>query len=150
MPHILQRALDPRVAPRRIVLRHSDDEPLDLRKHAATSASGGIRPFPGDELSVPPENRVGRDDGRDPTKPSAAYPVSMYGQPAAFIIGEADPTVQVRAEDAVFFDQIGDGRVGLVGPPAGHRHHEESNHGDIHDRGSLYHRLNIAPANYLG
>ena len=62
------------------------------------------------------------------------------GQPAAFVIGKADPAAQVRAKDAVFLDQVGHGLLPLVGPPASHCHHEESNRGDIHDRGSLYHR----------
>ena len=47
----------------------------------------------------------------------------------------------MRAADAVFLDQIPNGLLPLVGPPAGHGHHEESNRGDIHDRGSLHQRL---------
>ena len=31
------------------------------------------------------------------------------GQPTAFLIGQAYPAAQVRAEDAVFFDQVGHG-----------------------------------------
>ena len=57
------------------------------------------------------------------------------------LIRQADPATQVRAEDAVFFDQIGDGRLPLVGPPAGHGHHEQTNRRDIHDRGSLRDRV---------
>jgi hypothetical protein len=45
-------------------------------------------------LSVPPENRVGRDDRRDLTEPATAHPVSMHGQPTAFFIGEADPATR--------------------------------------------------------
>ena len=65
----------------------------------------------------------------------------VKGHPTAFLIGQADPAAQVRAEDAVLFNQIRDGLLLLVGPPAGHGHHEESNRGDIHDRGSLHQRL---------
>ena len=39
--------------------------------------------------------------------------------------------------------QIRDGLLLLVGPPAGHGHHEESNRSDIHDGGSLPHPLNV-------
>ena len=63
------------------------------------------------------------------------------GQPTAFLIGQADPPAQMRAEDAVLFDQIRDGLLLLVGPPAGHRHDEESKRSNIHDRGSLHQRL---------
>jgi hypothetical protein len=70
--------------------------------------------------------------------------MSMDGQPTAFVIGEADSAVQVRAEDPVLFEQEGDCVLSLVGPPASHGHHEESKHGDVHDRGSLHYRLNGA------
>ena len=52
---------------------------------------------------------------------------------------------EMRAEDTVFFNQIRDVRLPLVGPPAGHGHHEQSNCGDIHDRGSLPHPPNGQP-----
>ena len=67
----------------------------------------------------------------------------MHGQPTAFFIGEADPATEARAEDAVFLNQIRDARLPLVGPPAGHGHHEESNRSDIHDGESLSYPLNI-------
>ena len=102
-----------------------------------------VRPLPRDQLSVPPENRVGCDDRRDLTEPATAQPVSKHGQPTAFVIGEADPATEARAEDAVFLNQIRDARLPLVGPPAGHGHHEESNRSDIHDGGSLPHPLNV-------
>jgi len=92
---------------------------------------------------VPPENRVGCDDRRDLTEPATAHPVSMHGHPTAFFIGEADPATEARAEDAVFLNQIRDARLPLVGPPASHGHHEESNRSDIHDGGSLPHPLNV-------
>src|SRR5206468_12300887 len=65
----------------------------------------------------------------------------VRGQPTAFVIGETDTAAQVRAEDAVFFNQVGDARLPLISPPAGHCHHEQSNRGDIHHRGSLHQRL---------
>ena len=94
---------------------------------------------------MPSENRVGRDDRGDLTEAATALPASAHGQSTAFLIGQADPAAQARAEDTVFFDQIGDGLVSLVGPPASHSHHEESERGDIHDRGSLHHPLDSAP-----
>ena len=90
---------------------------------------------------MPAQNRVGRDDRRDLTEAMPAQPMPVHGQPTSFLIGQADPAAPVRAEDAVLFDQICDRLLTLVGPPAGHRHHEESNRGHIHDRGSLHYRL---------
>jgi len=77
------------------------------------------------------------------TESATAHPVTRHGQPTAFFIGEADPATEARAEDAVFLNQIRDGRLLPVGPPAGHGHHEESNHSHIHDGGSLPHPLNV-------
>jgi hypothetical protein len=39
---------------------------------------------------MPPENRVGCDDRGDVTKAATAKPMSMHGQPTAFLIGQAD------------------------------------------------------------
>jgi len=138
MSDVFQRALDACVAPGGILLRYPNDEPLDFHQDAATSQSCGVRPFPRDQLPVPSENRVGRDDRRDLTEPATAYPVSLHGQPTALVIGEADPATEARGEDAVFLNQIRDARLPLVGPPAGHGHHEKPNRGDIHDRRSLH------------
>ena len=57
---------------------------------------------------MPPEHRVGRDDRGDLTRAPTAQPVPVHGQPPPFVIGQADPATQLRAEDAIFFDQIGD------------------------------------------
>src|SRR5207244_10809720 len=65
---ILQRAKDPRVAPRGILLGHAHHQTPDLREHARTTApSLRVRPFPRDELPMPAANRVGRDDRGDVT-----------------------------------------------------------------------------------
>jgi hypothetical protein len=94
---------------------------------------------------MPPENRVGRDDRGDLMKSATAQPVSVHCQPTPFLIGQTDPAAQVRAKNAVFFDQIGNRLLPPVGPPTGHSHHEESNRSDIHNRGSLHYRLHGAP-----
>src|SRR3989442_4065530 len=124
MPDILQRPLNPCVAPGGILFRHPDNEMLDLFEHAPTTWPANVRPLPRDQLSVPPENRVGCDDRRDLTEPATAHPVSMPGQPTAFFIGEADPATGARAEDAVFLNQIRHPRLPLGGPPPGPSHHE--------------------------
>jgi hypothetical protein len=145
MADALQGPLDPRVAPGSILLRHPDDQTADLREQTATPSSCRVRPFPRDQLLTPPENRVGRDDRSDLTESATAQPVFVHSQPTAFLIGQTDPAAQVRAEDAVFFDQMGNRLLPLVGPPAGHRYHEESNRSDILDRRSPPYRLHGAP-----
>jgi len=65
----------------------------------------------------------------------ATEPVSVHGQPTAFVIRETYPAAKMGAEDAILFNQIRNARLPLVRPPAGHGHHEESNRGEIHDAG---------------
>ena len=86
MPDILQRALDPGVAPGGILFGHPDHETLDLLEHAPTTWPSHVRPLPRDQLSVPPENRVGCDDRRDLTEAATAQPVSVPRQPTTVLI----------------------------------------------------------------
>lgn len=68
-------------------------------EHAATPSAFRIGPFPGDQLSMPPQNRIGRDDRGHLTQPSPAQAVAAYGQSAAFIIGQPQaPATQLPAE----------------------------------------------------
>jgi hypothetical protein len=69
MTDIFQRADDPSIAPRGILLRHSHNQSLDLGENArTTTALLRIRPLAGDEPPMPAQNRVGCDDRRDLTE----------------------------------------------------------------------------------
>jgi hypothetical protein len=52
----------------------------------------------------PAKNRVGRDDRGVLTESATAQPVPVHRQPTPFLVGEADPSAQVRAEDPVLFN----------------------------------------------
>jgi len=82
---------------------------------------------------MPAKYRIGCDDRRDLAQSATTEPVSVHGQPTAFVIRETHPTAKMGAEDAILFNQIRNARLPLVRPPAGHGHHEESNRGEIHD-----------------
>lgn len=59
MPDVLRGALDPCVAPRRILLSHPNDEAPDLGEHTTATGLGlHVRPLPGDESAVPQEHGV--------------------------------------------------------------------------------------------
>jgi hypothetical protein len=49
-------------APRRILLRHADDQSPDVERHAAPAGPSTVRPFPGDQLTMPAQQGVGRRD----------------------------------------------------------------------------------------
>src|SRR5215471_21335728 len=102
MPHVLQRALDPRAAPRWILLRHPYHEAPDFGDHAATTRPAGVRPLPGDELTMPPQQRFGCHDRGDLTQRPTAHTEGAYHEAAPFLIGQAQtPRAQLPPEQAV-------------------------------------------------
>src|SRR5947209_4433680 len=65
MPEVLQGTLNPAVAPPRILTRHPDGQLADFTEHARSADASSISgPFTGDELSMPPQNRVRHDQRR--------------------------------------------------------------------------------------
>src|SRR4051812_20496490 len=71
-----------------------------------------VRPFARDQLLMPPQNRVGRDEGGDLTPPATAQPVPAHGQPTPLVIAQPQaPSPQLPPQDAILFDQI---RHGLL------------------------------------
>jgi hypothetical protein len=113
--------LDPRVTPCRILLRHADDKSPDLEQHPAPSGLSAARPFPGDQLAMPPQQGVRRRDRGDLPQGRTADSVRTRRQPAAIIIGQAHaPDAQLAAEAPVFFDQVGDDLPFSAGQPVGH------------------------------
>ena len=103
MANVLQRADDPGVAPRGVLLGHPHHQEPDLCQHAGTTVLPlRVRPFARDQLPMATQNRVGRDDRRDLTEAATAQPGAVPRQPTAFLIGQAEPAAHVPAENAVF------------------------------------------------
>jgi hypothetical protein len=110
MPHVLERALDPRVAPRRILPRHPQNQSPDLDEDAATMLAGSlVRPFTDDQLPVPPQQRVRRHTRGDLAQRATPHPDGARREPPPVVIGEAkaSPT-QLPSQEAVLFDQVRD------------------------------------------
>jgi hypothetical protein len=92
MARILERTLNPRVAPGRILLGHSSDELPDLDDNtAAAGPRCPIRSFARDQLPVPPQQCVWRDDRRDLTYHLSAQPVCTYRQPSPIVVNQPRP-----------------------------------------------------------
>jgi hypothetical protein len=113
MIEILQRALDARVAPPRVLGRHPDDEPADLREYARPSETPSrVRPFSGDEVAMPPQNRVGCDERRNLRQHATPQPLGEDGQPSPVVIRQPQtPMAQLRLQDSVFLAQVEDDLV---------------------------------------
>src|SRR5262245_11096276 len=108
MPEVLQRALDPPVAPRRILSRHPHCQLADLGEDAGPSdAASGRRPFPRDELAVPSQNRLGGDKRRYLRQHRSPEHVAPTRQPAALRVGQLQPaSSDLRFENAILLSQI--------------------------------------------
>jgi hypothetical protein len=105
MPHILQRTLDPRVAPRRIFLRHPHDQAPNLEEDVVAAGLPRVRPFPRNQSAIPPQQRVGRHDRGDLQEDCPAHPVRTGGQPAAIVVSQAQPPApKLAPQELVFLD----------------------------------------------
>ena len=120
MPEVLERSLDPRIAPARIIGRHPNHETADFHVHTgSTRPRRRICPLPHYQFAVPPENGVRRDDRRDFREDPAAQALSDDSKmPTVFIIQPQPPPVQLRFQDSVLFAQEFDDIVLLPLEPA--------------------------------
>jgi hypothetical protein len=89
-----------RIAPRRVLFGHPDHEATDLDQDLpAVDRGPAVRPFPRDELAVPPQQRVGRDDRGDIAYCTPADAVAPPGQPPAIVISQTQaPAAQLTAQ----------------------------------------------------
>ena len=147
MPQILQRALDAGVAPARILGRHPHGQAANLQEHAGPSRPMlRVCPFPRDELPMPSQNRVRRDDCGDLAQDAPSQPMPQDGEPPPVVIRELEPLpTQLASKDPILFNQVGHGTSLLAIQPANHdrEHHLESRRVD--HGGSLYHSVRMVP-----
>jgi len=109
MADVLERALEPRVPRRGIVARHPYDELTDLGQHPAPSGSLGVRPLAGDQLAMPPQQRVGRRDRGNLPQGRTAESVRSRRKSTAIVVREPQPTcTKLTPQESVFFDQVRD------------------------------------------
>jgi hypothetical protein len=145
MPDVLQRAANPRVAPRRVLLRHAHNQPPDLRKHARTNTSSfAVGPFPRDQLSMPSEDRVRSDDRRDLALHASAQSVPTNGEPTPLVIAEPKtPALELLPQDAILHNQVRHGLLLASIQPADQRREQHAEKKCV-DHGGTVHRANRA------
>ena len=107
MAEVLERALDPRVAPARIVGGHPDHQAPDFHLYSGSpKPRRRVRPLPRDQLAVPSENRVRRDDRRNLRENPSAEALTDDGKTPPFVVTEPhSPAVQLRLQYTVLFPQ---------------------------------------------
>ena len=143
MPNVLEGPANARVAPGWVFFGHPHDELPDLLDHAGTSEPlAGIGPFPGDEVSVPPQNGVRRHDRRDLAQCHASKAVSTHRETTPLILRESQPAAaQLGTQDAILFHQIPDHVLLTSTEPAREGREEDLKRGNGNNHGgaSLLH-----------
>lgn len=132
MTKILERSLDARVPPARIVRRHPDNQASDLNQHSRSARPPSREgPLPRNQIAMPSENGVGRDERRNFSQHAASESLPQHGEPSALTIVQPEPlAAQLRLERAVLFAEEGDHIALLALKPAKQRRqqHLQRNH----------------------
>ena len=104
---VFQCALNPRVAPGRILCRHPNHQPSKVSLQAKTTwMSTPVGPFAHDQLTVPAENRVGRHDRRHLGEQASSKSVSQFGEPSPLVVIKTEAlSTQSRLENSIFLLQ---------------------------------------------
>src|SRR5437868_14117554 len=107
MPEVLQRTADSRITPGRILLRHPHDQPADLREDARTARSARrVGPLARDELAVPAQDRIGRDNRRNLAQHTPAQTLPAPRQTAPLLVGhpQSSSAIELTPQRSVLFD----------------------------------------------
>jgi hypothetical protein len=125
---ISQCAANPSVAPARVVRGESDDElPYAVPTGGATrSASSGTVVLPGDELTVPAQNRVRCHQSSEFVQHASAQYPTFRREASALVVGEPQsPLAQLLAEDPVLLLEVVDHRELATVDPAREEQEQE-------------------------
>lgn len=102
--------LDQRVAPRGILGGHPHNQGRDLlHDPEAAWPLRRERPLPGDQLPVPPQDRVGRHEGRDLPQEPSPESSAFGGEASALVVGQPEAApLHLPLEDPVLLHQVFD------------------------------------------
>jgi len=117
VPQIPQRPFNPTMAPRDVLTRHSGDQsPNGLpRSRPPHSSLATAVILPGDQLSIPSQNRLRRDKRLDPHQHAPPQHLAPDSQTTPLVIGATDP---LALESANLRPSLA-GRIswGILSPP---------------------------------
>mgnify|MGYP000653408160 CR=1 FL=1 len=135
VPNVCQSALDLVVPPRRILTREAKDKVDDLLQHRR-SANGSLPltvvPFLRDQLAVPSQDRVWRDNGRPLSEQLPAQILPLDCQHSPLVISQSEALLpQLLPQDGILGQQVLQELPLFLVQPTGERHHEEVEGGQI-------------------
>ena len=131
MPEVAAGTPNTGVAPLAVLGGHPDDEPAD-RVHApwaARSATTAAVVCPRDQLSMPAEEGIGRDQGVPVTASPSPEALGLCGQAPALGVGAPETArTELLSEDAMLFLERVHDVTRLLVDPARDGHDEELQH----------------------
>lgn len=108
MAEVVESASNTRVAPRRIVPSHAQDERRQVRLRYGAPRAAPTAPIvlASHELSVPAQQRITRHDSGDTRQHGLAQGCALDCHASPLLVGEAQAsTCQLLAQDAIFLAQ---------------------------------------------
>jgi hypothetical protein len=120
--------LDLPITPVPVFLRHPTNQHLDFGHRARSSGPAGRAAivFPGDQLPVPSQQSLRRDDCRNPSQQFTASPLGLDCEPTALVIVEShSATAALLPKNSIFLQKILDNVVLMLVHPSSHgnNHH---------------------------
>jgi transposase InsO family protein len=107
MAHVLQRPLNARIAPARILHCHPHRQAPNLGEHARSPRSPPpVGPFPRNQVAMPSKDGVGGDERRHVLQYGASEPLPEHRETPALSIRQPQPAAgQLRFQGAIFLAQ---------------------------------------------
>jgi hypothetical protein len=118
-----------RVAPRRVVVGHADDQLGDRLLGPRSTGASLLRAVVlfRDEPSIPAEDRVGRDNAGYPPKRLSSENLALHGETATLIVVQPKPSsTKPFTKDAILLHQILDDLLLVAVHSAGEQEQEEA------------------------
>jgi len=135
---VREGADDAGVSPARVVPRDAQDQGADLPVDGRSAGSAPVAAVVllGDQVPVPPQNRLRSDDRGQLPESLSAEALALLGEPPRLGVGEAQPPpAEVLSEHAILFEQVLDGIDLMSVHPACDGEEEEVERAGLHGRG---------------
>ena len=118
MAELLDLTLDPVIAPERVLERQPDDKPAEQVDHRRPARPSPITEvmLGRNQLSVPPQDRVWRDDRRPLAKQFATQLFAEHRQSTALVIVQPRTLAQLLAKNSILLPLVLKPGTGVAGP----------------------------------
>ena len=127
MPELPEFALNAAISPAVVLASHADDEGSERPPQTRPpDPFGHVGPLPRNQPTMPPHQRVRRDECGDGVERPAPKALRLRRQSTALIVGQPEPpATSLLFEYPVLLDQVGNHILLMPMHPAGNRQQEQ-------------------------